>query len=147
MVKHVGLITRSTVRVVARIRFKKLLGIDRADTPDHAGREVLLDAVNRSRRRGAQEARFELLAVGAVVDPFAGSGDPLARCNGRGVADHGHDVTMPARLGAQDAKAILCVVVGGPPAPPGLLLPAVASYQEGIFANAVLKEGIVPSAV
>ena len=81
MVKHVGLITRSTVRVVARIRFKKLLGIDRADTPDHAGREVLLDAVNRSRRRGAPEARFELLAVGAIVDPFAGGGDPLTGRN------------------------------------------------------------------
>ena len=135
MVKHVGLITRSTVRVVARIRFKKLLGIDRADTPDHAGREVLLDAVNRSRRRGASEARFELLAVGAIVDPFAGGGDPLTGRNRCGMGNHGHDVTMFARLGTQNTKAILYVVVGGPPAPPGLLLPAVASYQEGIFSN------------
>ena len=90
----------------------ELLGIDRAHTPDHAGREVLLDAVGRSRRRGAQEARFELLAVGAVVDPFARGGDPFAGRNGCGVADHGHNVTMPARLGTQNAKAILCVVVG-----------------------------------
>ena len=56
----------------------------------------------------AQEARFELLAVDAVVDPFAGGGDPFAGRNGRGVANHGHDITMPARLGAQNAKAILC---------------------------------------
>jgi hypothetical protein len=28
------------------------------------------------------------------------------------MANHGHDVTMPARPGAQDAKAILGVVVG-----------------------------------
>jgi hypothetical protein len=26
--------------------------------------------------------------------------------------NHGHDITMPARLGAQNAKAVLCVVVG-----------------------------------
>jgi hypothetical protein len=89
----------------------QLLGINRPHTPDHAGREVLFDAVGRSRGRGAQEARFELLAVGAVVDPFAGGGDPLAGRDGCGVADHGHDVTMPAHLGAQNAKAILCVVV------------------------------------
>jgi hypothetical protein len=28
------------------------------------------------------------------------------------MADHGHDITMPARLGSQNAKAILGVVVG-----------------------------------
>jgi hypothetical protein len=28
------------------------------------------------------------------------------------MANHGHDVTMPARLGAQNAKAIFGVVVG-----------------------------------
>jgi hypothetical protein len=35
-----------------------------------------------------------VLAVGAVVDPFAGGGDPLACCDGCGVAYH--DVAMPA---------------------------------------------------
>ena len=49
----------------------ELLCVNRANTPDHAGREVLLDAVGRGRGRCAQKARFELLAVGAVVDPFA----------------------------------------------------------------------------
>jgi hypothetical protein len=28
------------------------------------------------------------------------------------MANYGHEVTMPTRLGAQNAKAILCVVVG-----------------------------------
>ena len=90
----------------------ELLGIDRADAPDHAGREVLLDTVGRSRGRRAQEARSELLAVCAVIDPFARGRDPLAGGDGRGVADHRDDVTMPARLGSQDAEAILGVVVG-----------------------------------
>ena len=59
-----------------------------------------------------RKRRFELLAVGAVVDPFARGGDPLAGRNGRGMADDGHDITMPARLGAQNAEAILGVVIG-----------------------------------
>ena len=62
--------------------------------------------------RPSKKPRFELLAVGAIVDPFAGSSDPLASRNCCGMADDGHDVTMTARLGAQNAKAILCVVVG-----------------------------------
>ena len=90
----------------------ELLGVDRADAPDHAGGKVLLDAFDRRRRRGAQEARLELLAVGAVVDPFARRGDPLAGRNGGGMADHGHQVAMPARLDPQNAKAVLGIVVG-----------------------------------
>ena len=80
--------------------------------PDHAGREVLLDAVGRSRGRCAQKARFELLAVCAVIDPFTRGRDPLAGGDGRGVADHRHDITMPARLGSQNTEAVLGVVVG-----------------------------------
>jgi hypothetical protein len=90
----------------------ELLGVDRSHTPDHAGRQIFFDAIGRSRRRCAQEPRLELLAVGAVVDPFAGGRDPLAGGNGGGMANHGHDVTMPARPGAQNAKAVLGVVVG-----------------------------------
>src|SRR5438552_5168446 len=60
----------------------------------------------------SQKAGFELLPVGAVVDPFARGGDPLTGGNGCGMADHGHDLTMPARLDAQDAEAVLLVVVG-----------------------------------
>jgi hypothetical protein len=35
-------------------------------------------------READHEARFELLPVGAVVDPFTGGGDPFAGRNGRG---------------------------------------------------------------
>ena len=55
-----------------------LLRIDRADAADHAGGEVFLDALDRGWCRGAHEVRFELLAVGVVVDPFARRRDPLA---------------------------------------------------------------------
>ena len=79
---------------------------------DHARREVLLDAVGRGRGRGAQEARFELLAVGAVVDPFARCRNPFACCNDCRMPNDGYDLPMPTHLGAQNAKAILWVVVG-----------------------------------
>ena len=62
--------------------------------------------------RGAQKPRLELLAMGAVVDPFARGGDPLAGRNGCGMADDGHHIAMPARLGAQNAEAVLGIVVG-----------------------------------
>src|SRR5262249_5248589 len=90
----------------------ELLGVDRSHATDHAGRQVFFDAVGRSRRRCAQEPRLELLAVGAVVDPFAGGRDPLAGGNGGGMANHGHDVTMPTRLSTHDPKPFLGVVVG-----------------------------------
>ena len=50
----------------------KLAGVDRADAPDHAGAEILLDALDRGRLGCADEARLELLTMGAVVDPFSG---------------------------------------------------------------------------
>jgi hypothetical protein len=55
--------------------------------------------------------RLELLAVRLIVDPFAWRRDPLTGCDGRGVADNGYDITMPARLGPQHAKAILNIMV------------------------------------
>ena len=48
-----------------------LLGIDRPDAPDHPGAEIFLDPVDRTRRRGLEKPRLELLTVGAIVDPFA----------------------------------------------------------------------------
>ena len=30
------------------------------------------------------------------------------------MADHGHEITMPARLGPQNAEAVLVIVVGDP---------------------------------
>ena len=92
----------------------QLLGVDRADAADHAGAEILLDAVDRCRRRGLQKPRLELLAVGAVVDPFARRGDPLAGGDRRGVADDGHQIAMAACLHPQNAEAVLGVVEGDP---------------------------------
>ena len=48
---------------------------------------------------------LKLLAVGTIVDPFAGGRDPLASGNGCGMANHGYDVTMPPRPGAQSQSA------------------------------------------
>ncbi len=53
--------------------------------------------------------RFELLAVGAVVDPLARGHDPFARGNGSRMAHHCYDVTVSARSRAQDAETILSV--------------------------------------
>ena len=64
------------------------------------------------RRRCAQEPRLELLAVGAVVDPFAGSRQPLTGGDACGMTHYGHHVAMATGPGAQNAKTILAVVVG-----------------------------------
>src|SRR6202035_5024427 len=81
-------------------RANELLGVNRANAPDHAGREILLDAVGRSRGRCPQELGFELLAVGAVIDPFARRRDPLTGRDGSGMAHPGHEVAVPASLGS-----------------------------------------------
>jgi hypothetical protein len=86
--------------------------VDRADAADHAGGEILLDAVGRSGGRAAQKAGLELLAMSTVVDPFARGGDPLAGGDRGGMPDGGHQVTMSARLDAQNAEAVLGIVVG-----------------------------------
>ena len=49
---------------------EELLGVNRADAPDHAGGKVLLDAFDRRRLRGLEEPSPELLAVGAVIHPI-----------------------------------------------------------------------------
>ena len=48
---------------------QELLGVGRADAPDHAGGKVLLDALDRRGLRGLEKPGPELLAMGAVVDP------------------------------------------------------------------------------
>jgi hypothetical protein len=53
-----------------------------------------------------------LLAVSAVVDPIAGSRDPLTGGNTCGVANRGHDITMTTRPGAQNPKTALGIVIG-----------------------------------
>jgi hypothetical protein len=37
--------------------------------------------------------------------------DPLTGFNGCGMADNGHDITMPALLGSQNAEAVLSIMV------------------------------------
>src|SRR6266487_3336679 len=56
---------------------QQLLGIDWANAADHSRGEVLLDTLDRRGRRGLEEPGLELLTVSAVVDPVAGSRDPL----------------------------------------------------------------------
>src|SRR5208337_425082 len=50
----------------------------------------------------------------AIVDPFARRGDPLAGGDDGGVADHGHQIAVSARLRPQNAEAVLRVVEGDP---------------------------------
>ena len=91
-----------------------LLGVDRPDAADHPGAEIFLDPVDRTRCRGLEKPRPELLTVGAIVDPFAGCGDPLAGGDDGGVADHGHQITVSARLCPEHAEAALGVVERDP---------------------------------
>jgi hypothetical protein len=50
--------------------------------------------------------------VSAIIDPFAGRGDPLAGGDDRGMADDGHQVAVTARFRPQDAKPVFGVVEG-----------------------------------
>ena len=93
-------------------RAHQLLGVDRADAADHAGAEVLLDALQRRRRGRLQERRLELQAVGAVVDPGAAHLHPLAGGDAGGMADDGDQVPLAARLDPQHAEPALGVVEG-----------------------------------
>ena len=90
----------------------QLAGVDRADAPDHAGAEILLDALDRRRFRCADEPRLELLAMGAVVDPLPGGGDPFPGRHHGGVTDHGDQIAMSPCPGPQHAEAVLRIVEG-----------------------------------
>src|SRR5436309_615626 len=48
--------------------------------------------------------------MSAVVDPFAGCGDPLAGGDARGVADDGHQIAVATRLRSENAEAVLGIV-------------------------------------
>ena len=91
-------------------RLDHLPSVDRPDAVDHAGAKVFLDAVDRRWLRGAHEARLELLAVGAVVDPFPRCRDPLPGRNDGGVPDDRHKIAMAPGLDAQNAESIIGVV-------------------------------------
>ena len=101
----------------------QLAGVDRADAPDHARAEILLDPLDRGGRGRANEARPELLAVSAVVDPLTRGGDPLSGRHRGGMADHGNQVAMTARPGPQHAEAVLRIVKGDALDRPGQDLP------------------------
>ena len=85
---------------------------NRPDASDHAGAEIFLDAVNRRRRRRAHKARFELLAMGVIVDPFTRRRDPLAgRDDGR-VTDDRDQIAMATGLRPQYTKPVIAVMEG-----------------------------------
>jgi hypothetical protein len=50
--------------------------------------------------------------MGTVVDPIARCRNPLTGRDRCGMSNHGHDLSVTAHLGAQNAKAILGIVVG-----------------------------------
>ena len=60
----------------------------------------------------AQETRLELLAVGRVVDPFAGCRDPLACGDDSGVADDRDQIAMAASFCPQHAETVLAIMEG-----------------------------------
>ena len=62
--------------------------------------------------RSLEELGLELLTVGAVVDPAARRSDPLASRNGGSVADQGDEFAMATGFDANDAKAVVSVLVG-----------------------------------
>src|SRR6185503_16065544 len=113
-------ITRQPIRVfrhlcLDRIKYPlaesphKLFGVDGADASDHAGAQVFLDPVDRRWRGGAHEARLELLAMGMVVDPFAGCSDPLTSRNGRGMPNDRYQFAVPSCLDPENAEAVVVI--------------------------------------
>jgi hypothetical protein len=91
---------------------QQFLRIDRANAADHARGKVLLDAFDRSGYGGPEEPGLELPAMGAVVHPVAGTRNPLAGGNDRGMPDDGDQLAVASRLDPDDAEAVLGVLVG-----------------------------------
>ena len=100
------------------------LGVGRADAADHARREVLLDALERRGWARLQEGGPELHPVLAVDRPGARRNHELSSRNQGGVAHHGDEVALPARLDAQHAEAVVGVVERDPLHEPGQVLRA-----------------------
>ena len=90
----------------------QLAGIHRSDAPDGAGGEVFLHALGGRRRRKAQEASLELLAVRAVVDPLPGCRYPFPGGHHGRVAHQGDQIAVAAGLGPQDTEAAFGIVEG-----------------------------------
>jgi hypothetical protein len=58
-----------------------------------------------------EEPGLELLAVGAVVHPVTGGGDPLASGDCGGMANHGDQLAVATRLDPDDTKPVLGILV------------------------------------
>jgi hypothetical protein len=85
----------------------ELLGVGRTDASDHAGGGYFSIS-------SAEVGGEKLLAVCAIVDPFAGRCDPLMGCNSGRMTDNGHDIPMPPRRDPDNAKAILDIMILDP---------------------------------
>ena len=75
---------------------------------------TIADSRIRSTARGVEKPRLELQPVGAIVDPFAGCGDPLAGGDDGSMAHDGHQIAVSARLRPEHAEAVLGLVEGDP---------------------------------
>ena len=78
-----------------------------------------------------QERGPELQPVLAIVGPRAGGLDELAGRDQGGVADDRHEITLAARLEAQDAEAVVRIVEGDALDEPGEVLGAGLAIMGG----------------
>ena len=77
----------------------------RADTLDHAGAEVALDALDRGGWHHLQEARPELQTVLSMLLPLPAGLNALAGVHLGGGPQHCHQIPVAADLDAQHAEA------------------------------------------
>jgi len=94
--------------------FGQPLGVDWPDAADHAGAEILLDALQRRGRAGLEEWGPELQPVLAVVGPAADGLHELAGRDQGGMAHHRHEVPLAARLDPQHAETVVGIVERDP---------------------------------
>jgi hypothetical protein len=90
----------------------QLFRINRPDAADHAGAEILLDALGRRWRYCLEKRGSELDAMRAVVFPRPARLDELAGRNHRRVAENGDQIALTPRLHPQYAEPVLLVVEG-----------------------------------
>ena len=91
-------------------RVDQLPGVDRTDAMDEAGSEIPLDPLVRGGFGCLQELGAELAAVGPVLHPGSGGGDPFAGRYRGGMSHQGDEVGVASSLDTQDREAVLRVV-------------------------------------
>ena len=84
----------------------------RADPLDHAGAQVLLDAIEGARGDHPQIARLEWQPMLAIVDPPALGLEGLAGGEAGRRADDGDQLALPAHLHPQHTEAALGAMEG-----------------------------------